>query len=152
MKLFKKPWFALLLCFVVVLVVCAVGLGLKLSLLPLLVPVMLTEYLLALGICFMVAGTTVYFRDLEHIIGILVMLWQFLTPIMYSVEQVPEEIRGIFMVNPMTSVIVCYRDILYYKQVPQLQNLLLSIGLGLLFLVLGWVLFNHLQRRFAEEL
>ena len=142
----------MLLCFIVVLLVCGFGIGLNIAVLPYLAPVMLTEYLLALGICFMVAGTTVYFRDLEHIIGILVMLWQFLTPIMYSVEQVPEEIRGIFMVNPMTSVIVCYRDILYYKQVPQLQNLLLSIGLGLLFLVLGWVLFNHLQRRFAEEL
>ena len=142
----------MLLCFVVVLTVCAFGLGLNLAVLPFLIPIMLTEYLLALGLCFIVSGATVFFRDLEHIMGILVMLWQFLTPVMYSVEQVPEEIRGIFMINPMTSIIMCYRDILYYKQVPQLSNLLLALGLGLLFLLLGWFLFDKLQRHFAEEL
>ena len=84
--------------------------------------------------------------------GIFVMLWQFLTPVMYPVEQVPENLRGIFMMNPMTSIIMCYRDILYYKQVPQLSNLLLALGMGVLFLLLGWFLFDDLQRRFAEEL
>ena len=142
----------MLLCFIVVLLVCALGLGLKLTLLPMLLPVMLTEYLLALGLCFIVAGVTVYFRDLEHIMGIFVMMWQFLTPIMYSVDQVPENLHGIFMMNPMTPIIICYRDILYWRQAPQLQNLLLSLGLGLLFLLLGWFLFDHLQKRFAEEL
>lgn len=142
----------MLLCFIVVLLVCALGLGLKLTLLPMLLPVMLTEYLLALGLCFIVAGVTVYFRDLEHIMGIFVMMWQFLTPIMYSVDQVPENLHGIFMMNPMTPIIICYRDILYWRQAPQLQNLLLSLGLGLLFLMLGWFLFDHLQKRFAEEL
>ena len=142
----------MLLCFVVVLLVCFFSIGLNFVILPLLIPIMLTEYLLALGLCFIVAGATVYFRDLEHIVGIFVMLWQFLTPVMYSVEMVPEEIRRIFMVNPMTPVIVCYRDILYYKQAPQLQTLLASVGLGILFLVMGWFLFNRLQRHFAEEL
>ena len=142
----------MLLCFIVVLLVCLLDVGLNVAVLPYLIPVMLTEFLLALGLCFIVSGATVYFRDLEHIMGIFVMLWQFLTPIMYSVEQVPEELRSVFMANPMTSIIVCYRDILYYKQAPQLQHLLLSLGFGGLFLVVGWVLFNHLQKHFAEEL
>ncbi len=142
----------MLLCFIVVLIVCTLGLGLNLALLPLLIPVMLTEYLLALGLCFIVSGVTVYFRDLEHITGIFVMLWQFLTPVMYKVEQVPESLRSVFMLNPMTPVISCYRDILYYRQVPQLKNLALSIGFGVLFLAAGWLLFNRLQKHFAEEL
>lgn len=142
----------MLLCFIVVLLVCAFGLGLNLPLLPLLIPVMLTEYLLALGLCFIVAGVTVYFRDLEHITGIFVMLWQFLTPIMYPVDAVPEKLRDVFMLNPMTPIISCYRDILYYQQVPQLSNLALSIGFGVFFLIIGWLLFGHLQKHFAEEL
>ncbi|MBQ8110803.1 MAG: ABC transporter permease [Clostridia bacterium] len=142
----------MLLCFIVVFLVCGFGIGLNFAVLPFLIPIMLTEYLLALGLCFIVSGATIYFRDLEHIMGIFVMLWQFLTPVMYAVEQVPEEIRPVFMMNPMTSIIMCYRDVLYYKQVPQLQNLLLSLALGILFLLLGWFLFDKLQRRFAEEL
>ena len=142
----------MLLCFIVVLLVCLLDVGLNFLVLPYLIPVMLTEFLLALGLCFIVSGATVYFRDLEHIMGILVMLWQFLTPVMYSVEQVPEEIRNVFMINPMTPIIICYRDILYSKQVPQLQNLLFSLGFGVLFLTIGWFLFLHFQKRFAEEL
>ncbi len=142
----------MLLCFIVVLIVCAAGLGLSLGLLPMLIPVMLTEYLVALGLCFVVAGVTVYFRDLEHITAIFVMLWQFMTPIMYSVEQVPENLRKVFMFNPMTPIISCYRDILYYRQTPRLSNLALSVGFGLIFLMIGWFLFNHLQKHFAEEL
>ena len=126
--------------------------NLVMPLLPLLIPVMLTEYLLALGLCFIVAGVTVYFRDLEHITGIFVMLWQFLTPIMYPVDAVPEKLRDVFMLNPMTPIISCYRDILYYRQVPQLSNLALSIGFGVFFLIIGWLLFGHLQKHFAEEL
>lgn len=142
----------MLLCFIVVFLVCLLDGGLNLVALPFLIPVMLTEYLLALGMCFIVSGATVYFRDLEHIMAIVTMLWQFLTPVMYSIEQVPQELRWVFMINPMTSVINCYRDILYYRRIPQLQNLLISVGIGLLLLICGWLLFNRLQRRFAEEL
>ena len=142
----------MLLCFVVVLAVCALDVGLRVALLPMLFPVMLIEYLLALGLCFIVSGITVYFRDLEHFIGIFVMMWQFLTPVMYSVDQVPEKLRGLFMMNPMTPVIICYRDILYWKQAPQMQNRVLSLGFGIMFLLVGWFLFDHLQKHFAEEL
>ena len=142
----------MLLCFVVVLAVCAFGVGLNLAVLPYLVPVMITEFLLALGLCFLVSGATVFFRDLEHIVGIFVMLWQFLTPVMYSVDIVPDQLKRFFMLNPMTPIIISYRDILYYKQAPQLQNLLRSLGFGALFLVIGWFLFDRLQRHFAEEL
>ncbi len=142
----------MLLCLIVVLLVCLFSVGLNLMALPFLIPVMITEYLLALGMCFIVSGATVYFRDLEHIIGIVVMLWQFMTPIMYSIELVPEELQDVFMLNPMTPIIVCYRDILYYRQIPQLETLFASAGIGILLLLVGWFLFNRLQRRFAEEL
>ena len=142
----------MLLCFIVVFIVCGFGIGINLAVLPFLIPVIIIEYILALGLCLMVSGITVFFRDMEHIMGIFVMLWQFLTPVMYPVEQVPENLRGIFMMNPMTSIIMCYRDILYYKQVPQMQHLALSLALGLICLVAGWFMFDHLQKHFAEEL
>lgn len=142
----------MLLCFIVVLSVCAIDNGLNVSLLPYLVPVMLIEYCLAMGICFIVSGITVYFRDLEHIISIFTMLWQFMTPIMYNVDAVPQEIRGYFMLNPMTPIIMAYRDILYYKQAPEMQSLIMSFTMGFVFLWCGWSLFEHLQKHFAEEL
>lgn len=128
------------------------GKGINFLVLPYLIPIILVEYLLALGIAFISSALTVYFRDLEHILIIVSMAWQFLTPVMYSVDLVPKELRTIFMANPMSSVIIAYRDVLYYKQAPHLYTLLLATGLGLALLLVGWFLFGKLERHFAEEL
>lgn len=142
----------MLLCFVVVLLVTGLSNGLNLAVLPYLIPIMLLEYLLALGITLLVSGITVYFRDMEHIMGIVTMAWQFLTPIMYSVDMVPKQFKGIFHANPMTAIIVAYRDVLYYKQAPQMETMLSALGMGVVFLIIGWFGFEKMQRHFAEEL
>ncbi len=143
----------MLLSFIVVFAVILVsGKGVAPLALPYLIPVMLVEYLLALGIAFVTSSITVYLRDLEHILGIVAMAWQFLTPVMYSIDMVPERIRPIFWLNPMSSVIIAYRDILYYKKAPQLNTLLLASALGAGFLVVGWFLFGRMEKHFAEEM
>ncbi len=114
--------------------------------------VMLVEYGLALGFTMIMSAVTVYLRDLEYVLSIVSMAWQFLTPVMYSIEQVPDEVRWIFSINPMTYIIVAYRDILYYGKVPKLQTLLSAFLIGLVMLLIGWMVFQRLQRHFAEEL
>ena len=110
------------------------------------------EYVLAIGLTMLVSGITVYFRDLEHILAILVMAWQFLTPVMYSIDSVPKDLLPIFNLNPMTPIIVAYRDILYYKQVPKLGTLLHGLIFSVVLLIVSWNVFGVLKKRFAEEL
>ena len=143
----------MLYCFVIVFAVVLVS-GVKLSLVSLLyLPVvMLIEYILALGISFISSAVTVYFRDLEHILGIVSMAWMYLTPIMYSIEIVPEQYQRIFSFNPMTPIIRAYRDILYYGQVPHIRTFISAIILGVIILVFGFWFFGRLKRGFAEEL
>ncbi len=114
--------------------------------------IMLVEYLLALGMAMISSAVTVYFRDLEYILSIITMAWQFLSPVMYSVEQVPEEIKGVFSMNPMTPVIIAYRDILYHGQVPELGTLVHAALVGVGLLVVGVLLFGKLKKHFAEEM
>lgn len=114
--------------------------------------VMLVEYILALGLTMVMSAVTVYIRDLEYILGIIVMAWQFLTPVMYTIEQVPERIRWIFSLNPMTYIIIAYRDILYFGNVPRMSTLLSAVILGSAMLLIGWMVFYHLQKHFVEEL
>ena len=138
----------------IIVVAVAVFSGVQFNILGLLfLPVVFfVEYILALGITMIISSVNVYFRDLEHILQIFVMAWQFLSPIVYSIEMVPESARKIFMLNPMASIIVSYRDVLYYKQAPDLSTMLLALGMGIVFLVAGWFIFKKLNRRFAEVL
>ena len=125
----------MLLCMIIVLAVCAIDVGLNLMVLWYLIPTILIEYILALGLALFVSGLVVYFRDLEHFLTVFVMAWQFLTPIMYSEEMVPEKFKNIYYLNPMTPVITAYRQILYYKTAPNLSTMLSSFGIGLFFLL-----------------
>lgn len=143
----------LLLSFLVILVVVAIE-GIKIDwhawvCLPL---VMVIEYILALGITFMASAFTVYFRDLEHILSIVSMAWMYLTPVLYSIDMVPNEYRMIANLNPMTSITIAYRDILYYGQVPKIGTLVNAMVLGIVVLIIGKICFSILQRGFAEEL
>lgn len=142
----------MLLCMVVVLVVCFVSVGLNFAILWYLIPTIAIEYILALGLGMIVSCLTVYVRDLEYMLSILVMAWQFLTPVMYSIDIVPQGLLKVFNLNPMTPIIISYRSVLYYKQAPQLSTMLTSLGMGVFFLVIGWFVFGKLERRFAEEL
>ena len=141
----------MLYCEIVVFAVCLFS-GVHFSLLGLLcLPlVMLVEYMFALGITMTVCAVDVYFRDLEHILGVVSMAWMFLTPIMYDLSIVPERIRSVFSLNPMTAIITAYRDIMYYGSVPKLGTLAAAGGVGLVFLVVGFLVFGRLKRRFSE--
>ena len=114
--------------------------------------VMIVEYFLALGIAMITSAVTVYFRDLEHILTIIAMAWMYITPVVYDIEICPSEYRWIMHINPMTSVIIAFRDILYYGRVPEMMTLLEAVVLGVVFLLIGCLVFRKLKRRFAEEL
>ncbi len=143
----------MVLSFVVVLLVLLVtGYGINFVALLFMPIIMLVEYLLALGIALISSACTVYLRDLEYILGIIAMAWQFLTPVMYSSDMVPEALLPIWNLNPMKAVIEAYRQILYFKQIPELSTLLTATVLGVAFLVIGYIVFDKLQKGFAEEL
>ncbi len=114
--------------------------------------IMAIEYILSLGLTMLMGALTVYLRDLEYILGILAMAWQFLTLVMYSMEQVPEEIQWAFTLNPMTYIITSYRDILYYAKLPKMETLLSAVVFGAAVLSIGWIVFIRLQKSFVEEL
>lgn len=143
----------MVLSFVVIFAVVFIsGIGVSLRALIYLPVIMLIEYVLALGITMFGAAATVYIRDLEQIFNIIGMAWMYMTPVLYSVDMVPEELRGLYNLNPMTPIIVAYRDILYYKQPPQMGTLLNAVILGIVVLIVGWFTFGRLKKRFAEEL
>lgn len=143
----------MLLSYLVVFAVLIIsGFGINIHALLYLPVVMIIEYVFTLGMVFLVAGITVFFRDLTYILNILVMAWQFLTPVMYSYEMIPEELWPVFDLNPMTAIIEAFRCILYSKSVPSIELLGKSAVIGILFLVVGYWLFGALQKRFAEEM
>lgn len=143
----------MLLTFIIIFVVLIFsGHGINFLAICFLPVIFLIEYVFALGMCMLTSALTVYFRDMEYILNIFAMAWMYLSPIMYTTEMVPEDLRPIFKLNPMTAIIEAYHEILYYKMIPQISTLGSAIVWGIVFLFLGIWIFEKLQKKFVEEL
>lgn len=110
------------------------------------------QYIVSIGIALIFSSLTVYFRDLLHLLGVFMQLLFYATPIVYSISDVPASISWLLKLNPMTYLIDGYRSIFYNATIPNFEGLLIVFIMGIILCVIGYLLFNKLQKRFAEEL
>jgi ABC-2 type transport system permease protein len=119
----------------------------------------LSLFVTGLGLLFSVAN--VYFRDVQHFVGIIFQVWFYMTPIVYPLTLVPEKatvkgvelpVRAIYELNPMVRFVQAFRDVLYDLHMPSVKVVayLLFVSIGTFMLGL-WV-FGRLEGRLAEEL
>lgn len=114
--------------------------------------VLIVQYLLVLAFSFIISSVTVYFRDLQHFIGVGLQLLFYGTPIVYSGDTIPESFKWIININPMSYIIGAYRDIFYNQKMPNLLQLGELAAVFIILCIIGYLIFNKLQKRFAEEL
>lgn len=110
------------------------------------------QFLFTLSLVYFVAALNVTFRDTQHILGVLLNIFLYLTPILYETNIVPEKVRSIYTLNPMVHIIDAYREILLHSSLPNPYPLIIiSLGsMGLLRITYG--IFRQASYRFAEEL
>lgn len=114
--------------------------------------ILLIQYIVSIGVAFVTSSITVYFRDLQHILGIIIQLMFYGTPIVYSIDSVPSNFKWLVRLNPMSYLIEGYRAIFYNKTLPNFSDLGKSFIIGIVLCVIGYILFKKLEKRFAEEL
>jgi len=114
--------------------------------------ILIAQFLIILTISFIVSSISVYFRDLQHFIGVILQLLFYGTPIVYASETIPVEFAWILKINPMSYIIEGYRAIFYNQTMPDLASIGILIGIGIIGCVIGYLIFNKLQKGFAEEL
>jgi ABC-type polysaccharide/polyol phosphate export permease len=73
---------------------------------------------LLMGLLLMVASIDVYFRDLEHLIEVLLSLLFYTTPILYPLSRVPDGWQIVLKINPMTTLIEAWRDLFMHNSLP----------------------------------
>ena len=127
--------------------------GMGLSWYMLIYPIIvLIQYIFQLGLSFIVSAITVYFRDMEHFIGIALQVLFYATPIVYAAETIPTNFQFIMKLNPMAYFINAYRSIFYYHTAPNWGSLAIIFVVSAIILVAGYFIFRKLQKGFAEEL
>lgn len=110
------------------------------------------QFLLILAVAYFIAAINVSLRDVEQILPIALQLGYYMTPIFFSLSNVPPEFHSVFLANPMTHIITAYRDIVMYSQWPAWTSLGIIMAGSSLVLLLGVRVFTRARYRFLEEL
>jgi len=139
----------------VVILVFGIGLSGYLLLLPL---VFLVQLIFAAGLAYLFGCANVFFRDVQHILGIVVMAWMYVTPVLYPMSQVADRTADkypwattLMHLNPMTGIITAYQQIILDHQPPDWPWFGYSAILAVVLFVASFTMFNHFKFRFEEE-
>ena len=126
-----------------------VGFSVHALLFPLLV---LIQYILILGLTFILSALTVFVRDIDHFVSVILMLGFYATPIVYQGEMLPKKFQIFLKLNPMAQLVEAYRSILYYHRMPDMTMLIIWELGSVALLVVGYLIFKKLEKSFVEEL
>jgi ABC-type polysaccharide/polyol phosphate export permease len=137
--------FKLLFGFLVLILVSIIyekPLGLHLFLL--IVPYSIQVVLIS-GVAMMMSVLGVYFRDLQNLSQFIARILLYMSPVLYSVERIPERLRDIYMLNPLASLYVTYRSIVMQTPI-NLQYVGIAGAQALVVFLMGYLIFAKTEK------
>ena len=115
-------------------------------------PVLLINIFFAIGLGITVGVLNVFFRDLGQLFTIILQFWFWLTPIIYPISIIPQQLRPFVDLNPMVNMIGAYQTILVKGELPQWQGLWGILALSVLLCIIGLSLFRKHSGDMVDEL
>lgn len=106
-------------------------------------------FLFTAGVGLFLAATSVFLRDIFYIYGIVIMIWNYLTPVFYSISIIPEKYQPIFKLNPLYQLLAAAREIVLYGRAPSTINMIAITGYALIAVIVGSAVFKKNQDKFV---
>ena len=116
----------------------------------LVVPLLLIQVCLMLGVTFLLSSWNLFYRDIRHVMPLLTMVWMYMTPVVYGLNSVPKRYLTAYMMNPMSAVMDGFRGAVLEGKAPMWDYLVLAAAMSIAFLIVGYRTFKRLEPAFAE--
>ncbi len=116
----------------------------------LVIPVMFLGGLFALGLGLFLATAQVFFKDTQHLLSPILMIWLFITPIFYPARYFPEQAAPLLVLNPLSHLVGIHRELILNQRMPHPGSLVIFGTCALLVFVLGALTFQRHARRFPD--
>ena len=119
----------------------------------LLVPVVvLPVVFITLGCTYILSSLGVFIRDIRQFVPLLTTMMMFLSPVLYPLDNVPEQYRGIILLNPLTIGVVQTRDVIFGSKMPDATEWVIYLFISLVVLITGYAWFERTKKGFADVL
>jgi ABC-type polysaccharide/polyol phosphate export permease len=110
------------------------------------------QLLFTVGIALPLAALNLFFHDVRYLVGVVLMIWFYITPVIYPVEIVPERYKLFFEFNPLALVVNAYRRVLLDGTSLGIERFLVGMGAALLTFLVGYYLFKRMEAGFADRI
>ncbi len=110
------------------------------------------QFVFTLGLSLPLAALNLYFHDVRYLVGVVLTLWFYVTPIIYSVDIVDERYRILFDLNPIALFVNAYRRVVLSDVSPGLDRLLLGAAVATITFLVGYYLFKKMEPGFADRI
>jgi lipopolysaccharide transport system permease protein len=116
------------------------------------IPIFFIQQIFTIGLSLFFAAANLLYRDVQYLLGLVLMLWMYLTPVIYPADLVPERFRFIFQINPLSVIINAYRQTILGGGEPNYLSLIIAILVSLITLILGLAYFKDQEKIFADNI
>ncbi|MCK4667963.1 ABC transporter permease [Candidatus Dependentiae bacterium] len=120
---------------------------------------LLIELTLIIGLSLILCSITIFIRDITIILDVIFKAWFFLTPVIYSYSLVTDRsgplLQKLYLLNPMTPIVVSMKFVMgvdpnFGILPPMWGHLMYSLGLGIILIIIGYILFSKLRNKFIK--
>lgn len=112
--------------------------------------ILIPQFFLMAGLGWFLSSIGVFIRDTRTILGMILTVWMFLTPIFYPSEIIPQKFQFMMNLNPMKIFIDSYRNALLMGTIPDIGNFMFASSLAVGIYILGYYWFMKTRHFFAD--
>lgn len=113
-------------------------------------PIIMLQIVFVSSMLFFLSALVVLWRDLKFIVPLVVQVWMYTTPIIYPTSRVPENLRGLYMLNPMAVVVDNFRRVTIMGKPPIFDELAVAGIISVILFLTGYVFFKAKEKVFAD--
>jgi len=113
-------------------------------------PIFLIQVIFTYGLSLLLAAFNLFYRDIQYVLNLGLIVWMYLTPVIYPIEILPKQYQIIFQLNPMAVLFNAYRKVILGDGAPNLVSLAVALAVSLIIYGLGITIFKRLEGVFAD--
>ncbi len=113
-------------------------------------PIFVLQFLFVYGLSLLLSALNLFYRDVQYLFNLVLTLWFYLTPVIYTTEFFPEKYRWIFKINPMSVFINAYRQVFLAAGYPNWYSLSVGLVLSITLFIIARHIFKKLEGLFAD--
>lgn len=115
-------------------------------------PIFFIQQMFTLGLSLFFAAANLLYRDIQYLLNMILLLWMYVTPIIFPADLVPERYRFIFQLNPLAVIVNAYRQAILAGGTPKYSSLIIATIVSFVTLLIGLRYFKSREKIFADNI